>query len=73
MSTINFIRVERSQTAWHGDDTLTFGGKPPGWLLDKWAEEKNNGGYKPNQLGRRNMCPTCNTVKTVTGACMCDL
>ena len=41
---------------------------PPGWLLDKLAEEKMTGGY-----GKRNvLCGTCFTRRSVTGACGCE-
>lgn len=37
---------------------------PPGWLLDKIAEEKLYGGWSPNRV-----CPDCNMALTDLGVC----
>jgi hypothetical protein len=42
--------------------------KPPGWLLDKLAEEKLSGGYK---IKRNPVCPDCMIQKSNNGACHC--
>jgi hypothetical protein len=43
-------------------------GAPPGWLLDKLAEEKLTGGFNTR---RSNQCETCFTAKSVNGTCNC--
>lgn len=51
------------------------GRKPPGWLLDRIAEEKLSGGYrtKPNRKGvvRNPICPGCQTARSANGECWC--
>lgn len=48
---------------------------PPGWLLDRIAEEKLSGGYKirPNRKGvvRNPVCPNCFVAKALNGGCTC--
>jgi len=42
--------------------------KPPGWLLDKLAEEKLKGGYNTR---KDNLCTGCYQYKSVNGSCGC--
>lgn len=41
--------------------------RPPGWLLDKIAEEKRTGGYN---VKKSNICDTHNIVRTANGTCI---
>jgi len=41
---------------------------PPGWLLDKIAEEKLYGGY---DTSKSNFCNGCFTYKSVNNTCNC--
>jgi hypothetical protein len=44
---------------------------PPGWLLDKLADEKFNAGYKGKQRSRKNVCGICFTARSIAGTCGC--
>jgi hypothetical protein len=41
---------------------------PPGWLLDKIADEKLTGRFN---VRRSNICPECHEARSVNGTCYC--
>jgi hypothetical protein len=41
---------------------------PPGWLLDRIANEKLTAGYS---LRKNPVCPTCRVQKARNGSCNC--
>lgn len=43
---------------------------PPGWLLDKLADEALRGGWSVKQT--RNVCSECFQARSVNGSCGCS-
>lgn len=60
--TSGFVAVQRQR------DEARKGHQPPGWLLDKIADEKHTGGYSKSRDGQ---CDRCFQVKSRNGACGC--
>lgn len=61
MATISYIKYVRNNPPREH-------AAPPGWLMDKWAEEKLTGGYN---VKRSNICDRCWMAKSANGTCSC--
>lgn len=60
------IDAKADRTDWQDPTRRTC---PPGWVLDREADRRIDGGYS---LKRTNLCATCGTYRSRVGTCLCD-